>query len=192
MSKAITSKFPIWGLPGRAAAWIVPISGSNTQLQYGKFADLDLETLRPARDPLGPVLVGTVDGALRGQVRVRDSFRHIDVRSKMHAGELLALNLQTPWATDYAGATEAVRPMAHPGCYRVESVRAQRLRAFYLESEGAPWLHWRHLKVDRATRAEIADSVWDMAIDHMTKPIPSRYKSIRNPWVWLFGLVAYE
>lgn len=185
-SKSITSRFPIWETtPGRAA-WIVPIAGSNTQLQYGKFQDLDMESLRPARDDLGPILTGTETGLLRAQVRVRDSFRHIDVRSRMQSGAEIAVNLQ-PWR--YDGVAWAINRTAPPGVYLVESVRGLRLRAFYLEADGAPWMQWKSMPTARPTRAEVADTVWDTVIDTM-RPQPHRARAARNPWVWQFELRA--
>lgn len=182
--KAISSRFPIWGGTASKASWIVPIAGSNTQLQYGRFADLDMESLRPARDELGPVLTGTDTGLLRAQVRVRDAFRHIDVRCRMAAGAQLAVNLQGWWPGFMA---EPSTELAAPGGYMVVSVRGLRLRAFYLEQDGAPWTKWQAMHAARPTRAEVADTIWNTMIDSM-RPQPHRARAERNPWVWHFEL----
>ncbi len=180
-----TSRYPIWQAKDREAVWVMPLAGGNTQLQYGRFKDLGMDTLRPARDDLGPITTPTADGKIRGQVRIRDALRHIDIVSRLKAGDRIACNMPKSWQhvlQEIGGAKPAL-----PGVYIVQGVKATRLRAIYLDEGGAPWVS-PGAALDRLVGAEMADHVWDQMISLMGRPRPLRAEAHNNPWVWCYRL----
>lgn len=185
------SRFPIWqwNHTGSHAMWVVPMAGGNTQLQYGRFKDLDMQSLRPARDQLGPITASTTDGRLRAQVRIRDAWRHIDVLSKLKSGDEVACQMPKSWqhVLEELGSAKP----ALPGVYYVNGVRATRLRAIYLDDPGAPWM-LPGAAMDRIVGAELADHIWDQMINLLGKPRPLRAEAHNNPWVWIYRLKARD
>lgn len=178
----IAARFPAFMDSPATAIWVIPMTSANTVLQYGKFRDLDPETLRPTRDSVGPVLSYTADGKVRGQVRIRDGMRHIDVHARNRVGTRVTVHVaqHRRWG-NHAPAV--------PVSVNVTGVRALRLRAFYIEEAGAPWSNWDGaMQQDRGALAEIADHAWDEIIAALS-PSPKRYAAEKNPWVWCHRLV---
>lgn len=188
--KAISSNFPLIDQSQADGFhyWTVPMSGANTQLQYGQFRDLNLDSLRPARDELGPILDFTEDGLIRGQVRIRDTWRHIDVRSRMTTqSPRLAFGQQLKWLGD---SPPGMAPASPGGEYVVVGVRATRIKALYIEPL-IPWMAEPARGEDRVTRAERADMAWDWITEQL-RPRPIRYQARYNPNVWIFRLQHVE
>ncbi len=175
--------FPAWRQNAGYALWVVPMTATNTQLRYGKFRDLFIETLRPARDQNDePLLDFTPDGAIRGQVRMPAGARHVDVYAKRRAGTVVELNIHNR-------SRRAVDDMddlryAVWECKVIE-VRAQRLadlRERPAMLELAPGSAWD--EGARAPGGAIAAAIWDLMLEDL-RPVPRRFSWARNPWVWI-------
>lgn len=193
------SPFPAWQVGPGQALWVTPIQGSNTVLQYGTFRDLEIDSLRPVRENGDPVLGYTVDGLIRGQVRIRDQFRHIDVRARAMHHKLITytpVELGTKkvcgWVDGSLIPDGRIMPQALAGLYRCNGVRALRLNCFYHESDHAPWLFGRE-SVDWSwsMKRTVADYLWDKAIVDAMKPARPRFRTSENPWVWCHKLRRY-
>lgn len=176
--------FPAWLQEDGTLLWAVPLTGANTQLRYGKFSRLFIQTLRPARDAADePVLGFTKDGAIRGQVMMGSGPRHVDVYAKRRQGTRAELEVWHPSRRDVED-TDELR-FAHLRA-EVQDVRAQRL-ADVLEVppmlELAPGTNWNKPEVKRVSAA-IAGALWDRMIADF-RPTPRRFSWANNPWIWI-------
>lgn len=161
------SPFPAWTGNG-ATEWLLPLSSSNSHLQGGKFGDLSITSLRPARDSAQrPIVVPSHDGRIRGLVRINEKWRHIDVTARFGMGAIVEL------AERYGHRTIGTRR------FRVQCVRALRLRT--LLSDYTPW-------APPGTPPEEAIDAWDAMLARAFKRAPPQYLAKNNPWLWWHSL----
>lgn len=177
--------YPAWLQADGTLLWVAPMSAQNTQLRYGQYRRLFVDTLRPARDDQGQPLLGfTTAGSIRGQVMQSSGPRHVDVYAKRRAGTKVELTCAHRTKKHDAAIEDLL--YASWRC-EITAVRAQRL-ADLLEIpamlEWPPEQDWSKPDAKRAG-ASIAGPVWDAVLAAMIRPIPRRFVWAKNPWVWI-------